>query len=53
MRILADEGVEVREGEIVTAYSNLACPATGEVWYTFGGYPAASQGNWQMLEWPW
>jgi hypothetical protein len=51
--ILADEGVEVREGEIVTAYSNVACPATGEVWYTFGGYPAASQGNWQQLEWSW
>ena len=24
-----------------------------EVWYTFGGYPAASAGAWQRVEWPW
>lgn len=53
IRILADDGIEARDGEIVTAYSNVACPATQEIWYTFGGYPSASQGNWQKLEWPW
>ncbi|HEX3048567.1 MAG TPA: hypothetical protein VHY08_27710, partial [Bacillota bacterium] len=53
IRILADDGVEVRNGEIATVYSNVACPNTQELWYTFGGYPAASQGNWQKLEWPW
>jgi len=53
VRILADEAIEARNGEIVTAYSNVACPSTQEIWYTFGGYPAASHGNWQKLEWPW
>jgi hypothetical protein len=53
IQMLADDGVEVRKGEIVTAYANVACPATREIWYTFGGYPAASQGNWQRLAWPW
>jgi hypothetical protein len=53
IRILADDGIERRNGELVTAYANVACPASGEIWYTFGGYPAASTGNWQRLEWPW
>lgn len=53
IRILADEAVEARAGETVTVYANVACPATGEIWYTFGGYPAASRGNWQRLAWPW
>jgi len=53
VQILADDGIEARSGEIVTAYSNVACPNTQEIWYTFGGYPAASHGNWQKLEWPW
>lgn len=51
--LLADDEVERRRGEIQTAYSNVACPATTDIWYTFGGYPAASQGDWQRLEWPW
>lgn len=51
--MLADDAVERRSGDIVTAYSNVACPNTQEIWYTFGGYPAASQGNWHRLEWPW
>lgn len=53
IRILADDGIEARSGETVTAYSNVACPGAREVWYTFGGCPAASRGNWQQLEWPW
>ncbi len=53
IRILADDQIERRDERIVTVYSNVACPSTGEIWYTFGGYPAASQGNWQRLEWPW
>ena len=53
IRILADDGVERRGEEVVTVYSNVACPGTGEIWYTFGGYPAASKGNWQRVEWPW
>ena len=51
--LLADNEVEARRGEIQTAYSCVACPATTDIWYTFGGYPAASHGDWQRLEWPW
>jgi len=53
IRILADDEIERRNQELVTAYANVACPASGELWYTFGGYPAASAGNWGRLEWPW
>lgn len=53
VRILADDAIERRDGELITVYATVACPGTGEVWYTFGGYPAASWGNWRQLEWPW
>jgi hypothetical protein len=53
IRILADNQIERRGKEVVTVYSNVACPSTGEIWYTFGGFPAASQGNWQKFDWPW
>jgi hypothetical protein len=53
IQILADDEVERRDETFATAYSNVACPNTGEIWYTFGGYPAASKGNWQRLAWPW
>ena len=53
IRILADDGIERRGEHPATVYSNVACPSNGEIWYTFGGYPAASRGNWQRLEWPW
>jgi hypothetical protein len=53
IRILADEAIERRVGMLVTAASNVACPGTGEIWYTFGGFPAASRGNWRRLDWPW
>lgn len=53
IRILADDEIERRDKQVVTVYSNVACPSTGEIWYTFGGYPSASKGNWQRFEWPW
>ncbi len=53
IRILADDEIERRDETFATVYSTVACPHTGEIWYTFGGHPAASQGNWQCLEWPW
>jgi hypothetical protein len=53
VQILADDKIERRAGGLITVYSNVACPGTGEIWYTFGGYPAASRGNWRKLEWPW
>jgi Acyl-coenzyme A:6-aminopenicillanic acid acyl-transferase len=51
--ILADDGIEGREEDYGTVYANVACPALGNVWYTFGGYPAASAGNWREVQWPW
>ena len=53
IRILADDAIERVGPEIVTVYSNVACPSAGEFWYTFGGHPAGSKGNWQRLAWPW
>lgn len=53
IRILSDDEIEARQGESVTAYANAACPGRGEIWYTFGGAPAASRGNWDRLYWPW
>jgi hypothetical protein len=53
IRILADDEIERRSRELVTVYANVACPTSSEIWYTFGGYPAASRGNWQILAWPW
>ena len=51
--ILADAGVERRGLGFATVYANVACPATGEVWFTFGGCPAASRGRWAEVAWPW
>jgi hypothetical protein len=51
--VLADDGVEQWEAGYGTVYANVACPADRALWYTFGGYPAASAGHWQPLPWPW
>jgi hypothetical protein len=51
--ILADEGVERRGPSVWTVYGTVACPATGTVWFTAGGDPAASRGDWQRIPWPW
>jgi hypothetical protein len=53
IRVLGDEVIESRGVDLATAYANVACPGLGQLWYTFGGLPAASQGNWQRLPWPW
>lgn len=47
--VLADEGIEKRQSDYGTVYANLYCPETGETWYTFGGYPAASCGRWREV----
>ncbi|MHB0877957.1 MAG: C45 family peptidase, partial [Anaerolineae bacterium] len=52
-RLLADGGIEQRGADGGTVYATVACPGSGEVWFTFGGYPAASSGHWQRLPWPW
>jgi hypothetical protein len=51
--ILADDKVEQRDGKYVTVEAAVACPAQKSIWYTLGGYPAASCGNWARIEWPW
>ncbi len=53
IRVLAGPGVEQRDQDYGTVYANVACPASGELWTTLGGYPAASAGTWQRLDWPW
>ena len=53
IQTLADDAIERRDGQVITVYSNVACPSTGEIWHTFGGSPAASGGNWKKLAWPW
>ena len=53
IRVLADGGVERRGPRLTTVYSTVACPGTGEVWFTFGAFPAASRGDWQRVAWPW
>lgn len=53
VHILADDGIEARDGDTMTVYSAVACPSAGEIWTTLGGYPAASRGHWQRLDWPW
>jgi hypothetical protein len=51
--LLADDEIERRAPSFATVASNVACPATGEMWYTLGGWPAASRGDWQNIPWPW
>jgi hypothetical protein len=51
--ILADGAVERRGPGVVTVYAAVACPSTGELWFTFEGTPAASRGAWERLPWPW
>jgi hypothetical protein len=51
--VLADPGVEQRGEDYGTVYANVACPGKDAAWHTFGGYPAASAGEWGRIEWPW
>jgi hypothetical protein len=51
--ILAADGVERRGRDFATVYSAVCCPATGELWFTFGGVPSASRGRWLPVAWPW
>lgn len=44
--ILSDDHIEKRAPDYGTVYANLYCPTTHNLWYTFGGYPAASCGRW-------
>ena len=50
--VLAHPEVEQHQADYGTVYANLYNPLTREIWFTFGGYPAASRGNWQAVPWP-
>ncbi len=50
--ILADPGVEQYQTDYGTVYSNLYETSGKQLWFTFGGFPAASRGNWQPVPWP-
>ena len=52
IRILADPGVEQHQEDYGTVYANLCSTTARQLWFTFGGYPAASRGNWQKMPWP-
>lgn len=53
IEILKDSDVEAKEKNYGTVYANVVCPAGKYLKYTFGGFPAASTGNWQNIDWPW
>ena len=53
IQLLADPEVEQRAEFSGTVYSVVACPESGELHFTFGGFPAATQGRWAKLGWPW
>lgn len=55
IQILADENVEQRREaqNFWTVYANVACPGLGLTWFAYGGTPAASQGIWHKIDWPW
>ena len=51
MAVLAEPTIEQRGPDYGTVYANLYHPASRQIWFTFGGYPAASRGNWQQIPW--
>ncbi len=52
IQILADPDVEQHREGYGTVYANLCNPTAEKCWFTLGGFPAASQGNWQLIPWP-
>jgi len=51
IRVLADPDVEQHQEDYGTVYANLCSTTARQLWFTFGGYPAASDGNWQKIPW--
>jgi hypothetical protein len=51
MAVLAEPTIEQRGPNYGTVYANLYHPASRQIWFTFGGFPAASRGNWQQIPW--
>lgn len=50
---LSDPDVEQNSKLSGTVYSNICCPSKEDIWYTYGGFPAASNGNWEKVSWIW
>ncbi len=51
--VLADPGVEQREGGSVTAYSAMVEPSGRGFWFAGDHTPAASQATWDFVPFPW
>jgi predicted choloylglycine hydrolase len=49
--VLSDPKIEQHREDYGTVYANLYHPASQQVWFTFGGFPAASNGNWHQIPW--
>jgi len=50
--VLANPQIEQHQEDYGTVYANLYNPTQKTIWFTFGGYPAASQGQWLQIAWP-
>ncbi len=50
--VLADPNVEQHRENYGTVYANLYNSLSRQLWFTFGGFPAASHGNWQPVPGP-
>jgi hypothetical protein len=53
VQILSDPKVEQRGEWLGTVQAVIACPSSRKVWYAAGHYPAASQGQFTSISWPW
>jgi predicted choloylglycine hydrolase len=51
--ILADPLIEQNEAEKGTVYSAITCPFLNKIWYSAGGFPSASNGGWEEINWRW
>ncbi len=50
--VLSDPNVEQHRENYGTVYANLYNSLSRQLWFTFGGFPAASHGNWQPVPGP-
>ncbi|MFW6282147.1 MAG: hypothetical protein ACOC1O_05085 [bacterium] len=51
--ILADYRIEQNNNISGTVYSNIACPVKEQIWFAYDGFPAASESDWEKVEWEW
>jgi len=53
IHILSDPDIEQREEWSGTIQALIACPSYRKFWFATGYYPAASQGRFISISWPW